>query len=148
MSRNECEIELIYKMYRKNFEILEKNVAEHIRRAHDFDKWKKKFYAVFNREKIIEFTSSPSIPLEFKSAKIKPTSQTKEGKKILNSNSKFWVLYYLLIGDKINESNRDEIRTFLCETFKDAPESDMNFIKQELGVLLQFPVEINDKENE
>ena len=35
---------------------MEKNVPEHVRKAHDFDKWKKKFITVFNREKVLNFT--------------------------------------------------------------------------------------------
>lgn len=46
-------------MYKKNAEINEKNVPVHIRKAHDFEKWRKKFFVVFGREKIIDFVGNP-----------------------------------------------------------------------------------------
>ena len=101
MTRVECEIEIIYKQYRKNFEIMERNVPEHIRKAHDFDKWKKKFFTVFNREKIIDFTHSPNAPFDLKHARFDPVGITKPGTKILTSNSKFWILYLILVSEKL-----------------------------------------------
>lgn len=58
-SRVECEIEVIFSHYKKNIEMQDKNVPAHVRNAHDADKWKKKFFIVFNREKVVDFTGNP-----------------------------------------------------------------------------------------
>jgi hypothetical protein len=63
-TRTECEIELIYNLYRKNFEMSDKNVPIHIKKAHDFEKWKRKFFNAFTREKLIDFCGNPNTVLD------------------------------------------------------------------------------------
>ena len=57
---------------------MEKNVPEHVRKAHDFDKWKKKFITVFNREKVINFTHlENNLTVDLKLAKVDPIAVNK-----------------------------------------------------------------------
>ena len=65
------------------------------------DEWRRKFYNVFNREKVIDFCGNPNTLLEPKTITFNLNPLNKEGKKILQSNPKFWVVYIKLMQEKI-----------------------------------------------
>jgi hypothetical protein len=85
-------------------------VPIHVKKGHDFDKWKKKFFIVFNREKIIDFVGNPSVSLDQKNISFALNPITKEGKKILTSSAKFWVIFIRLMQDKITEPIKQSLR--------------------------------------
>lgn len=82
-SRIDCEIDLIFSLYKKQQELSEKNLPSVVRLANDPDKWKKKFLIVFNREKVIDFTGTSATPSDYKQLSLNPVAMTKEGKKVL-----------------------------------------------------------------
>ena len=65
-SRIDCEIDLIFSLYKKTLELCEKNIAPQLKNTHDPEKWKKKFILVFNREKVIDFTGNTSLPVDYR----------------------------------------------------------------------------------
>jgi len=100
-SRLDCEIELIYTLFKKTVEMNEKNVPIQVKNTHDPEKWKKKFVMVFNREKVIDFTGNNFFPFELKQITGKPKACSKEGKKILTSNARFWVIFVRILPEKL-----------------------------------------------
>ena len=107
-SRIDCEIDLIYSLYRKSIEM--QNASLQARNTHDFDKWKKKFVLVFNREKLLDLAANPAIPFDFKNLTLKPIPLNKQGEKILKSNAKFWIIFCKLAEEKINNNNRTDLK--------------------------------------
>jgi hypothetical protein len=60
----------------------------------DVDKWKKKFYLVFTRERgTLDLATNPSQPLDHKNLTLDPHSATRVGLRILKTNVKFWIIY-------------------------------------------------------
>jgi hypothetical protein len=51
--------------------------------THDFEKWKKKFYMVFSREKALDLTINPALPLDLKNLTMRPQGLNKQGEKLL-----------------------------------------------------------------
>jgi hypothetical protein len=78
------------------------------------DKWKKKFYLVFTRERgVLDLSLYPNLPVDLKNITLNPYTSTRVGERILKTNHKFWIIYLHLIADKLNDFAKATLRTRL-----------------------------------
>jgi hypothetical protein len=82
--------------------------------SHDVDRWKKKFYLVFTRERgTLDLSLNPQKQVDLSNMTLNPESPTRVGDRILKSNYKFWVIYLYLISERLNDFAKATLRTRL-----------------------------------
>lgn len=114
----ETEISVIYSLFKKTQELMAAAQSHQqqakLATSFDVDKWKKKFYLVFTRERgILDLSLNPALPVDLKNLTLDPTSQTKVGLRILKSNVKFWVIYLQLVQERLNDFAKSHLRARL-----------------------------------
>lgn len=103
----------------------------------DVDKWKKKFFIVFTRERgILDLSINPSLQLDIKNMTLNPMASTRVGERILKSNVKFWVLFIRIVAEKLNDFAKAILRErLLAGTFpKGSPDYDL--LIKEVGSII------------
>lgn len=91
---------------------------------------------VFNREKVIDFTGDKNpFPFDQKHIGINIKALNKQGEKILKQSAKFWIVYILLLPEKVIQFNQEQLHEDLNKLFKG---QDYQLICSELGQILNF----------
>ena len=97
----------MFQLYKKNHELA--NAPLQVRLTHDFEKWHKKFFMVFTREKALDMSLNPALPLDKRNiATRKPLALNKAGERILRHNHKFWVVYLRIVGGRLSDRERQD----------------------------------------
>lgn len=82
--------------------------------SHDIDRWKKKFFLVFTRERgTLDLSLNPQTVIDVKNMTLNPQTSTRVGDRILKTNYKFWVIYLHVIAERLNDFAKATLRTRL-----------------------------------
>ncbi len=85
-----------------------------IKATHDCDKWQKKFFMVFTRERgTLDLSLNPHSQVDLKNMTLNPQATTRVGDRIIKSNFKFWIIYIKIVASKLNDFARATLRTRL-----------------------------------
>jgi len=115
----ENEINLVYCLMEKSRRAIVEAAGDSAKLArleasNDIDRWRKKFYLIFMRERgLLDLSNNPAAPLELKNMSVNPKSTTRIGDKILRTNWRFWAVYINIIAERLNDFSKATLRSRL-----------------------------------
>lgn len=82
--------------------------------SNDLDRWRKKFFLVFSRERgTLDISQTPSLPLVLQNLSLNPTATTRVGDRILKSNWRFWAVFVHAAAERLNDFSKATLRARL-----------------------------------
>ena len=123
--------------------------------SYDVEKWKKKFFLVFTRERgTLDLSQNPSAVLDIKNITLNPKATTRVGERILKANVKFWIIYVQVVAGRLNDFAKSILRARLLGNDDGAPglfsssKQDFDLIVKEVGAIIEAEKLLLSKVNE